>query len=90
LNNYFGRQFNSLNDLVVNPKNGELYFTDTLYGFLQDFRPPPGLRNQVYRYNFDTGAIRAVADDFTLPNGQSTPLPQVHSMLTSNRHHVLA
>ncbi|KAI8207349.1 hypothetical protein KHU50_010635 [Colletotrichum sp. SAR 10_65] len=69
LNNYFGRQFNSLNDVVINPRNGELYFTDTLYGFLQDFRPPPGLRNQVYRYNFDTGAVAVVADDFTLPNG---------------------
>lgn len=70
-NNYFGRQFNSLNDVVINPRNGELYFTDTLYGFLQDFRPPPGLRNQVYRYNFETGAIAVVADDFTLPNGEA-------------------
>ncbi|KAI8153401.1 Gluconolactonase [Colletotrichum sp. SAR 10_70] len=69
LNNYFGRQFNSLNDVVINPRNGELYFTDTLYGFLQDFRPPPGLRNQVYRYSFETGAVAVVADDFTLPNG---------------------
>ncbi|KAF3048048.1 hypothetical protein E8E12_008581 [Didymella heteroderae] len=69
LNNYFGRQFNSLNDLVVSPKNGDLYFTDTLYGYLQDFRPVPGLRNQVYRYNFKTGATTVVADDFTLPNG---------------------
>jgi gluconolactonase len=55
--------------LVVSPKNGDLYFTDTLYGFLQDFRPAPGLRNQVYRYNFETGAITVVADGFTLPNG---------------------
>lgn len=70
-NNYFGRQFNSLNDVVINPRNGELYFTDTLYGFLQDFRPPPGLRNQVYRYNFKSGAIAVVADDFTLPNGEA-------------------
>ncbi|OCK92083.1 levo-lactonase [Cenococcum geophilum 1.58] len=69
LNNYFGRQFNSLNDLVVNPRNGDLYFTDPSYGYLQDFRPLPGLRNQVYRYNFSTGAVTAVADDFTLPNG---------------------
>ncbi|KAM5349839.1 hypothetical protein ACJ41O_006344 [Fusarium nematophilum] len=69
INNYFGRQFNSLNDLVVHPKNGDVYFTDTLYGYLQDFRPVPGLRNQVYRYNFQTGAITVVADDFTLPNG---------------------
>ena len=70
INNYFGRQFNSLNDLVVHPKNGDVYFTDTLYGFLQDFRPVPGLRNQIYRYNFKSGAISVVADDFTLPNGQ--------------------
>jgi gluconolactonase len=75
LNNYFGRQFSSLNDLVVNPKNGDLYFTDTLYGFLQDFRPPPGMRNQVYRYNFVTGAVTVVADDFTLPNGQFDTCP---------------
>ncbi|KAI1142443.1 calcium-dependent phosphotriesterase [Hypoxylon sp. FL0543] len=69
LNNYFGRQFNSLNDVVVNPRNKELYFTDTLYGYLQDFRPVPGLRNQVYRYNGETGAVAAVADGFVLPNG---------------------
>ncbi|KAL2203679.1 D-lactonohydrolase [Sarocladium strictum] len=69
LNNYYGRQFNSLNDVVVHPSNGEVYFTDTLYGYLQDFRPVPGLRNQVYRYNFTSGAVAVVADDFTLPNG---------------------
>lgn len=69
LNNYFGRQFNSLNDVVVHPKNGDIYFTDTLYGYLQDFRPVPGLRNQVYRLNVETGAVTVVADGFTLPNG---------------------
>ncbi|KAH6887108.1 lactonohydrolase [Thelonectria olida] len=69
VNNYFGRQFNSLNDVGVHPSNGDVYFTDTLYGFLQDFRPAPGLRNQVYRLNFATGAVTVVADDFTLPNG---------------------
>ncbi|KAI0161173.1 calcium-dependent phosphotriesterase [Hypoxylon sp. FL1284] len=69
LNNYFGRQFSSLNDVAVNPRNKELYFTDTLYGYLQDFRPSPGLRNQIYRYNDETGAVAAVADGFTLPNG---------------------
>ncbi|KAI5868404.1 calcium-dependent phosphotriesterase [Durotheca rogersii] len=69
LNNYFGRQFNSLDDVAVNPRNKELYFTDTLYGYLQHYRPTPGLRNQVYRYNDKTGAVAAVADGFTLPNG---------------------
>ncbi|KAL2415640.1 hypothetical protein ABEF95_004561 [Exophiala dermatitidis] len=69
LNNYFGRQFNSLNDIAINPRNGDIYFTDTLYGYLQDFRPPPALPNQVYRLNPDTGAVTVVADGFDLPNG---------------------
>lgn len=57
--------------MAINPQNGDLYFTDTLYGFLQDFRPAPGLRNQVYRFNFETGALTIVADEFTLPNGKA-------------------
>lgn len=73
LNNYFGRQFSSVNDAVIHPKTKDVYFTDTLYGYLQDFRPPPGLRNQVYRWVPSTGAVTVVADDFVLPNG-SLPL----------------
>lgn len=73
LNNYFGRQFSSLNDVATHPVNKEVYFTDTLYGFLQDFRPAPGLRNQVYRWNDQTGAVTIVADGFVLPNGTTRP-----------------
>ncbi|CAJ2513040.1 Uu.00g011590.m01.CDS01 [Anthostomella pinea] len=69
LNNCFGRQFNSLNDVSINPRNKDIYFTDTLYGYLQDFRPAPGLQNQVYRLNDVTGAVTVVADGFSLPNG---------------------
>ncbi|KIW69747.1 hypothetical protein PV04_05605 [Phialophora macrospora] len=69
VNNYFGRQWNSLNDVAVNPRNGEVYFTDTLYGYLQNFRPSPELPNQVYRFNPSTGAVTVVADGFELPNG---------------------
>lgn len=69
INNYFGRQFSSLNDIGINPRNKDVYFTDTLYGYLQEFRPAPGLRNQVYRLNDKTGAVTVVADGFTLPNG---------------------
>ncbi|PVH69348.1 gluconolactonase [Cadophora sp. DSE1049] len=69
LNNYFGRAFNSLNDGVVNPRNGDIYFTDVTYGYMQDFRPLPGMPNQVYRYNGDTGAVTVVADQLVLPNG---------------------
>lgn len=70
LNNFFGRQFNSLNDLAIHPKNKEIYFTDVPYGYYQDFRPSPGLQNQVYRFNPDTGAVRIAADGFTHPNGK--------------------
>lgn len=71
VNNYFGRQFNSLNDVAVHPTTGEIYFTDTQYGELQAFRPSAGLRNSVYRYNYETGALAVVADGFVLPNGTS-------------------
>ncbi|KAJ5403644.1 SMP-30/Gluconolaconase/LRE-like region [Penicillium cosmopolitanum] len=69
LNNFFGRQFNSLNDVAIHPNNTEVYFTDVPYGYYQDFRPSPGLQNQVYRFNPDTGAVRIAADGFTHPNG---------------------
>ncbi|KAL8294805.1 hypothetical protein RB600_000663 [Gaeumannomyces tritici] len=69
LNNFYGRQFGSLNDVAVNPRNRDLYFTDVLYGFWQNFRPAPGLPNQVYRYDDSTGAVSVVADGFDAPNG---------------------
>ncbi|KAL2204474.1 calcium-dependent phosphotriesterase [Sarocladium strictum] len=69
LNNFYGRQFNSLNDVAVHPKTGDIYFTDTLYGVLQDFRPKPVLPRQVYRPVPETGALSAVADQFDLCNG---------------------
>jgi gluconolactonase len=84
LNNYYGRQFNSLNDVAVHPVNKEIYFTDVTYGFNQNFRPEPGLPNQVYRFNPDTGLVRAVADAFTKPNGRL----RSKSTLTF-RHHLL-
>ncbi|KAL7419175.1 hypothetical protein Q5752_006012 [Cryptotrichosporon argae] len=69
LNNFFGRQFNSLNDVAVNPRNKEVYFTDVTYGYLQDFRPEPGVRNQIWRLDVDSRRVAAVADGFHLPNG---------------------
>ncbi|KAI3330425.1 gluconolactonase [Ustulina deusta] len=69
LNNYYGRQFNSLNDMAINPWNKDVYFTDPIYGRLQDFRPKEGLPHQVYRYNDRTGAVTVVADGFSQPNG---------------------
>ena len=87
LNNFFGRQFNSLNDVSVNPRNGEIYFTDVTYGYLQDFRPSPGFPNQVYRLNPDTGSVTVVADGFVNPNGMtcSPHWPLLARILTEYR-----
>ncbi|KAF4487997.1 gluconolactonase [Fusarium agapanthi] len=77
VNNFFGRQFNSLNDVSVNPRNGDIYFTDTMYGYWQYFRPEPGLQNQVYRFDPDTGALTVVADGFVAPNGEATEIATI-------------
>jgi len=71
LNSFFGRQFNSLNDVSINPRTGDIYFTDPTYGYVQEFRPSPGLQKQVYRFNESTGAVTVVADGFNMPNGES-------------------
>ncbi|PPQ74581.1 hypothetical protein CVT26_007801 [Gymnopilus dilepis] len=69
LDNFFGRQFNSLNDIKIHPVSGALFFTDVIYGFLNEFRPPPLLPNQVYRLDPVTSAVRVVATDFDKCNG---------------------
>ncbi|KAH6628789.1 hypothetical protein F5144DRAFT_325114 [Chaetomium tenue] len=69
LDNFFGRQFNSLNDASISPQNGEIYFTDPTYGYVQNFRPAPGLPKQVWRFNPATGVVRVAADGFNMPNG---------------------
>ncbi|KIK57456.1 hypothetical protein GYMLUDRAFT_46348 [Collybiopsis luxurians FD-317 M1] len=69
LDNYYGRQFVSLNDIKVHPTNGKFFFTDVDYGFLNHFRPAPLMPFQVYRFDPDTSAVRVVADGFNKPNG---------------------
>jgi gluconolactonase len=69
LNNFFGRQFNSLNDVAIHPGNKWIYFTDVDYGVLQDFRGKNNIRRQVYRFNPDTGVVEAIADQMLRPNG---------------------
>nr|GAT53529.1 predicted protein [Mycena chlorophos] len=69
LNNFYGRQFNSLNDAKVHPVSRAIFFTDVSYGFENNFRPRPLLPNQVYRFDVGTGEVRAVADGLVQPNG---------------------
>ncbi|KAK0186535.1 calcium-dependent phosphotriesterase [Armillaria mellea] len=69
LDNFFGRQFNSLNDIKVHPSSGKIFFTDVTYAYLYGFRPAPMMPNQVYRFDPDTGDVRVVADSFVRCNG---------------------
>ncbi|KAI5822350.1 calcium-dependent phosphotriesterase [Schizophyllum commune Tattone D] len=69
LDNFFGRRFNSLNDVKVHPKTGKILFTDVTYGFLSGFRPEPQMPNQVYVLDPTTGSVRVVADGFVRCNG---------------------
>jgi len=69
LDNYYGRQFASLNDIKIHPTNGKFFFTDVDYGFLNVFRPAPLIPFQVYRFDPDTSSVRVVADGFNKPNG---------------------
>lgn len=68
LTNYHGRWFNSVNDVVVH-SDGSIWFTDPSYGFEQDIRPRPQLPNQIYRFDPESGDIRAMADGIAMPNG---------------------
>ncbi|KAF8510917.1 D-lactonohydrolase-like protein [Gautieria morchelliformis] len=69
LDNIHGRQFNSLNDAKTHPKSGAIFFTDVDYGFINGFRPPPLLPNQVYRFDPNTSQVRVVADGIEKCNG---------------------
>lgn len=69
LNNFHGRPFNSLNDVVVHHANDDLWFTDPTYGYEQAFRPSPQLPSQIYRFKPSTGQIWCVADGFSQCNG---------------------
>jgi gluconolactonase len=81
LNNYNGRRFNSLNDVIVLPPRGTatsstrpspgttIWFTDPPYGFEQGFRPPCQLPPQIYVFDPESGEVKAVADGFDHPNG---------------------
>ncbi|KAF8987253.1 D-lactonohydrolase-like protein [Cyathus striatus] len=68
VDNFFGRQFNSMNDIKIHP-SGKIFFTDPSFGFLNMEKPAPQLPNQVYSLDPDTRLVRVVADQLQLPNG---------------------
>ncbi|KAF8995761.1 calcium-dependent phosphotriesterase [Cyathus striatus] len=70
VDNFFGRQFNSMNDVKVHPHSGRIFFTDPGLGFIAGQKTtPPELPAQVYSFNPATGLVQTVADQFVIPNG---------------------
>lgn len=68
---YAGKRLNSPNDVVVK-SDGTVWFTDPHYGIMSDYEGHAAEQEQpcrVYRFDPQGGALDAVADDFTCPNG---------------------
>uniref|UniRef100_H3GGD0 SMP-30/Gluconolactonase/LRE-like region domain-containing protein n=1 Tax=Phytophthora ramorum TaxID=164328 RepID=H3GGD0_PHYRM len=66
---YNGRNFSALNDVRQHPVTGDLWFTDPMYGHIQNFRTEPQTPRHVYRFEPSTGVIQVVADDYRQLNG---------------------
>lgn len=68
--NFYGRDFNSVNDVVVSKRDGSIWFTDPCYGYEQGFRRRPELPNQVYRFDAEgSGEVRVMAGEWERCNG---------------------
>ncbi|KAH8835046.1 protein AkeP [Flagelloscypha sp. PMI_526] len=68
LDSYGGYTFNSVNDVVI-AKDGSIWFTDPIYGFVEGETPAALLPNQVYRFDPCNGSVKVVADQLIRPNG---------------------
>lgn len=68
VNNYYGSLFNSPNDLVID-ENGDLWFTDSWYGWGINVTVYPVRRPTTYRLRPATGAVSIVEDSLGQPNG---------------------
>ena len=70
INNFQGRPFNSPCDIVANPMDGSVYFTDPAYGYERGYRPKPQLpTGHIYRYEPESGECRVVANGHSRPAG---------------------
>lgn len=88
---YDGMPLNSPNDVVVT-RDGAVWFTDPSYGHQQGFRPPPALRDRVYRYDPHADRIEVAATYFDKPNGIAFS-PDERVLYVSDNgapHHLLA
>ena len=73
IDNYDGRRFNSPNDVVVS-SNGDIFFTDPTYGFmnLSDWSFDESVKeldfNGVYKYSIKSG-LELISNELGMPNG---------------------
>jgi gluconolactonase len=73
IDNYDGRRFNSPNDVVVS-SNGDIFFTDPTYGFmnLSDWSFDESVKeldfNGVYKYSSKSG-LELISNELVMPNG---------------------
>jgi len=68
LNNYYGDQFNSPNDLYIDSR-GDIWFTDSWYGYAINVTASPVLPTATYRFRPSTGAVSIVENTLQQPNG---------------------
>jgi gluconolactonase len=68
LNNYYGQQLSSPNDLFVDSR-GDIYFTDSWYGYAINVTDYPVLSPQTFRFRPSTGAVSVVENTLGQPNG---------------------
>jgi gluconolactonase len=68
LNNYYGQQLSSPNDLIVDSR-GDIFFTDSWYGYAINVTNYPVLSPQTFRFRPSTGAVSVVENSLGQPNG---------------------
>lgn len=80
LTHYHTPWFNSPNDVIIH-NDGSIWFTDPPYGHEQGIRPVPQLPAHTYRFDPESGDIRAVEDSLRKPNGPVSRLIRRHFIL---------
>lgn len=68
LNNYYGQQLSSPNDLIIDSR-GDIFFTDSWYGYAINVTDYPVLSPQTFRFRPSTGAVSVVENTLGQPNG---------------------
>ena len=69
---FYGKKFNSPNDVIVHRNDDSIWFTDPSYGIMKNYtgtKAPSELKEAVYRIDAKTGKITKVTDDLVKPNG---------------------